>query len=92
MSEPRWVKVKPKNRWEHLTWPEWLLKSTKRIIRWPDGSESAERVVSKKVQVEAHDHGHSYRQPQMRLGVVVRHRGLEFWVDIRDVEVWSSEL
>lgn len=56
-------------------------------VRWPDGSETREKVIAKITQTTVSDHGKSYPVGQVRFGLMVVHRGVRSWVSITDVEI-----
>lgn len=61
-------------------------------VRWPDGSESTERVRRASRRATVHDHGHVYDVDFELAGIETSSRGISSWVPLDAVLIHEGDV
>ena|SRR3990167_6809119 len=91
----KWVQLKERNNWGHIfyTLPEEyskvfvLTEGTEFLVRWPDGTITREKLISRNQTGDIGDMGHVYHYSTNKFGFIARIHGISQFISITDVEI-----
>ncbi|MDE2104351.1 MAG: hypothetical protein KGL39_44345 [Patescibacteria group bacterium] len=102
----QWYKLETGNDWGYRFFIDPRMKDSSRAsrefelkffngqkadIKWPDGFESIERLVTKSFYDKVYDMGHSYEVSYTLVGVVGDFHGVKKWIPLDKVEIWLRD-